>query len=228
MMRHGYLAIFFLLVTLLLTSGFASSWQEPTTAVLEKDTMISVLLAHPLDAGKAKVGDKVEARLQEALTGRDNVLIAHASALVVGRVILVQSHTDQPGHSMIVLAFDSIQDDAREIPVRAVVTGITPAPRKVVEPARVRNHPTSGDDAMSRAAGPMVDDSGRYIVPSHPPASEGGLAGPAFVNSPDIGPIEVAANAAGQTRLTALDKKDLKIKTDVLLTLRLNNPKPKQ
>jgi hypothetical protein len=221
-MRHGHLAIF-----LILTTVFAFSLQEPPAAVLEKEIAVSVQLIHALDAGKAKAGDTIEVRLQEALTGRDNAVIAHANSLVVGHVILAQPHTDQPGKSMIVLAFDSIMDGDHQIPVKAVVISLSPPPRKEIRPARVGVHPTSGDDPTARAAGPMVDDSGRYIVPSPPPLSEGGLARPAYVTSPEGGPIEVAANAAGQTRLTALDKKDLKLKTDVLLTLRLSNPRPK-
>src|SRR5476649_2444009 len=104
-MRHGHLAIF-----LILTTVFAFSLQDPPVAVLQKEIAVSVQLIHALDAGKAKAGDTIEVRLEEALTGRDNTVIAHANSLVVGHVILAQPHTDQPGKSMIVLAFDSIMD----------------------------------------------------------------------------------------------------------------------
>jgi hypothetical protein len=224
-MRQGFLGI-----VLLVVQSFAFSLQQPPAAILEKDTDISVQLLHPLDAKNAKVGDKIEAKLQRDLTGRNNVLIAHEMSKVVGHVIVVQPHTEEQSHSRIIIAFDAIiADDGRQIPVMAVITGITPPSSKQVYTARIGSFPTSGDDPTYRSPGPIVDtNSGRIIAPTHPPTTDTGIAMPRVMSAPDLGPIEVATNALGQTRLTSPNKKDVKIKSGMILTLRVNNPRPTQ
>lgn len=117
-------------------------------------TIIPVELSKSLDAKKARVGDKVEAKLPADLLSRGKIVVPRNSK-VIGHVADAKGHNKESPESRVSVAFDRlVMKDGREIPLQAVVQAI----------ARPLQVMSASDTHMNEGAG----------MPSASPSTAGG------------------------------------------------------
>ena len=96
----------------------ASASQFPT------GTIIPIELTKSVDAKKAKVGDKIEARIPSDLLSHGKVVIPRDSK-IFGHVTDVKAHTKESPDSKVGLAFDRMQvKKGGEVPLQVTVQAV--------------------------------------------------------------------------------------------------------
>jgi hypothetical protein len=142
----------------------ATSAPSPDSSPVE-EIRFGVMLTQSLDAHSAKAGDPIHAKLDDNLRSPDDFhIIAPRGSRVLGHVTEAESWSKDKGESKLGITFDAvILHDKSQVPIRAVILQVLPPAQPVI---RTVQKMSNGDDPMARAAGPMVDNSGRVIVPS--------------------------------------------------------------
>ena len=121
------------------TAGAADASAGSSAARLEQGTEISATLTKPVDAGKAKPGDPVEARAARNIRSGDEVVVPRGSRLI-GRVTQAQPRGkgSAGSDSTLGIVFDrAILDDRRSIALNGAATALAAA-RVAPSPGRRR------------------------------------------------------------------------------------------
>jgi hypothetical protein len=143
---------------------------------LPKGSVLRVVLSGPIEVENSKVGDPVRTSVL-GLVENHGIKRPLLPSTLVGHITEVQVRTRAAPQSRLGIKFDkmlvaSLTGETRELIVSAVIKRVvTIQTGPVVHTSTV---PTSGDDPMTRAAGPKVDGLGRPVSPTHAPLSEPG------------------------------------------------------
>jgi hypothetical protein len=108
------------------TAGSAQAGAGSSSASLAQGTEISATLTKPVDAGKAKPGDPVEARATKDLRSGDEVLVPRGSRLI-GRVTQASPRVQGSagGNSALGIVFDrAVLKDGRSLALNGAVTAL--------------------------------------------------------------------------------------------------------
>lgn len=209
-----------------------SGKDQPAKTNLEnmpaKDILLSVEIMQSLDAHSAKPGDTFTARLTYDVKSEDGSrVVAPRGSKVIGHVTEAEPWSKDKGESKIGITFDKVvPKDGPELPLHAAITHAAPPAEPQI---RSVQRMSSGDDPMTRAAGPMVDSSGRAIVPStnandplrREPHNSATVMGP-----PSQGWRSVAPGSRQQqtTAIFLSHRENVKIKKETVFYLRLIAP----
>jgi hypothetical protein len=88
-------------------------------------TPIAVELSKPLDAKKAKTGDKIEAKVPADVLSHGQIVIPR-TAKIYGHVTDVKTHSKESPESRVGLTFERlVMKDGREVPLQVVVQAIS-------------------------------------------------------------------------------------------------------
>src|SRR5258708_1972245 len=132
-------------------------------------TVIAVELSKSLDAKKAKVGDKIEARIPADLLAHGKIVIPR-SAKIFGQVTEVKAHSKESPDSKLGVAFDRlVLKDGHEVSLQAVV------------------------QAISRPLQPLVASDSRISEGGSMPAGDGSTSGSMGSSRPSRSTERVAA-----------------------------------
>jgi hypothetical protein len=119
-------------------------------------TSFHVELTKTLDVKKVKIGDAIQAKVTEDVLAHDTILVPKGSKLV-GSVAGVQAHTRENVESTLKITFEKfVLKDGRDMAFLGEIEGYYPPTQlqtvNAIEP---------NDDPQGRAAGPVVDNTGR-------------------------------------------------------------------
>ena len=105
-------------------SQTASSVAKAALGLVAAAGAIVAELARPVDARKAKAGDKIEARVTMDVLARGEIVIPRRSK-IIGHVTDAKARTKQEPESVVEIAFDRIVlKNGREIPLKATIQAI--------------------------------------------------------------------------------------------------------
>jgi hypothetical protein len=185
-------------------------------------------LSKTLDAKKAKAGDPVSALLQADVLAHGKI-VAHRDSKLIGHVTEAQPHSKESPESRLGIVFEKIKlKNGQEIPLRAVLTALHPAPPPTFEP------PPSGPAPPINMAGPTPGDRrGSSIAPKRPTnpsmapsaskeidAASRGISGAAPT---DIDGLSLATSGGSQA-VVSLDR-TVKLENGVIFELRVTGAK---
>lgn len=190
----------------------AIAQDKPTqSSELPAGSMLRVMLSEPVDVESCKIGDQVRANVLGLVEG-SKIKGPRYPLTLLGHITEVQSRAAGQGESRLGIAFDklsinSLAGKARELNVSAVINRVVTVK---IPPPRERptvTVPTSGDDPVQRAAGPMVDNSGRPVYPTPPPTSQPGPGGQIVVSAYDANIQDFTVRADDSTSVTVISSK---------------------
>jgi hypothetical protein len=158
----------------------AAAGASNTGGQVQAGSIIYAELDKSVDAKKAKVGDQVVAKVQQAVLSRGKV-VAPKGSRIVGHVTQVKARTKDQAESALGLSFDQIVlKDGSKIPVSIGIQAISSG----------RTVSDLSQDAGASTAGPM---SGNPGMPGHSnPGAIGGAAG-------DVNDVTRGAGSAAGT-----------------------------
>jgi len=91
---------------------------------LAQGTILSVELSKSIDAKKAKINDKFEARTAMDLLAHGQVLLPR-NTKIIGHITEAKAHSNQSPDSVVGIVFDrAITKDGRELPLQAAVQAV--------------------------------------------------------------------------------------------------------
>jgi hypothetical protein len=138
---------------------FMADAQQPSVTVEAE-------LVQPLDAGHAKVGDSVKARVKVAWS--DPTCTLKQNAMVKGRIVALQSTSKTAKDSGVALLFESGEcggHDMKPLPLTIIsVIGFAPAPPALSDSAGVGIGEGSRGGAAAARNAPAIE-GGKPIVP---------------------------------------------------------------
>jgi hypothetical protein len=106
------------------TSGNGSASAATSTASsISSAVNITGTLTNSIDAKKAKVGDEVILKTTSAIKQNGTVVIEKGARLV-GRVTDVQKKAKGSADSSVSLVFDSVVQDGRSLPIKAMISSV--------------------------------------------------------------------------------------------------------
>lgn len=208
-----------LALMLLSLLGYGLTAQQPSSEA-PRDHVISGELAHAIDAKKAKVGDKVILRLVDSVSSNGKIIVPYRKGKVIGHISKVQPPTKENPQSMVAIEFDKIEvKGGSDLPIVATIrTMIPPDHHMLNHPGGI---PTSGDDPVARAAGPMVDSNGRTVLPDHAPLTQRGPRAAANDenNYSGIDGIRLEPNPETHSTVISSSRKSLYVESDTRIRL---------
>ena len=145
----------------LLIGGWSGA--QPATPVQSSNrwptgTTIPVELSKALDAKKAKVGDKIEARIPADVLAHGQIVIPRG-AKIIGHVTEVKTHSKESPDSKLGIGFDTmVMKDGQETALPAVVQAVA-RPLQLVAP----------DTRMGGGGGVSSGDASSGTMPSRSP-----------------------------------------------------------
>jgi hypothetical protein len=205
-----------------------SSSTEPGAPKIETGAILYAELSKTLDAKKAKTGDPVSALLQADVLAHGKI-VAHRDSKLIGHVTEAQAHSKETPESRLGIVFEKIKlKNGQEIPLRAVMTALHPAPPPTFEP------PPSGPAPPINTAGPTPGDRrGSSIAPKRPSipsmspsankevdAASRGISG---ASPTDIDGLSLATSGGSQA-VVSLDR-TVKLENGVIFELRVTGAK---
>jgi len=201
----------------ILGNGLAA--QQPSGDA-PRQHMVTGELTHAIDAKKAKVGDKVTLRLVDHIYSNGKIIVPYRNGKVIGHITEVRPPTKENAESMVALEFDRVEvKHGTDLPIAAVIQSMTPPDHHMVRSSG-GGIPTSGDDPMARAAGPMVDSNGHQVLPAPVPLSRPGPRAAASDGKPSgTDDLQFEANAATHTTVITSGKKSLYVESDTRIRL---------
>jgi len=199
-----------------LVPGLAA--QQPSSDA-PRHHVISGELTHAIDAKKAKVGDKVTLRLVNHIYSNGKIIVPYTKGKVIGHISEVRPATKENPESMVAIEFDRIEvKGGGDLPITATIQSMTPPDHHMIRHSS--GIPTSGDDPMARAAGPMVDSNGQQVLPLPAPLSQPGPRAAASDEKPSgIDDVRFEASPAAHTTVITSSKKSLWIESDTKIKL---------
>jgi hypothetical protein len=122
----------------------ASAATGAGSAALGSTSSLQAELTKPIDAGKAKPGDEVTAKLTQDFKS-DGKVVFHKGSKLVGHVTEAQAHTKSHTESRLGVVFDKVQPKGgEEASINAVVQALAPPARGVLA--------SSADESLSAPA----------------------------------------------------------------------------
>jgi hypothetical protein len=184
-----------------------------------REHIISGELTHPIDAKKAKVGDKVTLRLVNNVLSNGEILVPYRKGKVIGHISEVRPATKENPQSMVAIEFDRIEaKGGTDLPIAAVIQSMTPPDHHLIHHSG--GIPTSGDNAAARAAGPMVDSNGHQVLPAPVPLSQAGpRAAASDGRSSGSEDMQFEPNPATHNTVITSGRKSLYVESDTRIRL---------
>jgi hypothetical protein len=212
-----------LALILLPVMGLSLAAQQPASDELKKDVYVIGELTHAIDTRKAKVGDIVALRLMHNVDRNGKIIVPYSKGTVIGHISKAQRATKENPQSMVAIEFDRIEaKGGTALPITAVIQSMTPPNNRVIH--HDSSIPTSGDNPMARAAGPMVDSNGRQVLPTPPPLTRPGPRAAASDERPSGShDMHFEANAAIDTTVITSSKEHLRIERNTLIGLTVSS-----
>jgi len=162
-------------------------------------TTIPVELSKALDAKKAKVDDRIEARIPADVLSHGQIVIPR-SAKIIGHVTEVKTHTKESSDSKLGIAFDKIvMKDGKEAVLLVVVQAVA-RPLQVVVPD-TRMGEGGGISTASASSGTMPSRSAERVAAIPIDAGSGSDAPPPTTVAP------LAATSQGVVGMKGLSLK---------------------
>ena len=201
--------IIFLSFAVLVAGSFA---QAPATSdqgltQILPGILIPAELSKSLDAKKAKVGDKVEAKTTQDLLSHGQIVIPR-NTKIEGHVTSAKPHTKDSPDSNLGIAFDSIlMKDGRQLPMQAAIQAI--APPLIISndapgtPAAIGGPPPgqeSGNVGTSQAPGTALSSSPQVPSMAAPTSGSPAQASGAPLNSQSQGAIGMKATTLNSSK----------------------------
>jgi hypothetical protein len=198
--------------------------QQPASDASQKNIMVVGELTHAIDVKKAKVGDKVTLRLVHNVGANGKVVVPYKKGKVIGHISQVQPPSKENPQSMVAIEFDKIEiKGGSDLPITATIRAMTPPDHHMIRHSS--GIPTSGDDSIARAAGPMVDSNGRTVNPPPAPLTQPGpRAAASNDRSSEIDGVDFESNPATHTTVITASKKSLWIEDGTRITLAAQSP----
>src|SRR5690348_11100121 len=104
----------------------ASSKSGSGSASLNGSSILQAELTRPIDAGKAKAGDEVTAKLTQDFKS-DGKVVYHKGSKLIGHVTEAQAHTRDHAESRLGVVFDKVQPKGgEEASINAAVQALAP------------------------------------------------------------------------------------------------------
>ncbi len=154
-----------------------------SSATVAEGTVFEAALAKPIDAGKCKPGDPVEARVTKDVKSEGKTVIPRGSKLL-GRVTEAKARSKNESESALGIAFDRARlKDGREVPLQTTIQAVAAA------------QSAASASAMDTQAGAMGSAAGAGSVATSQPRPSGGNAGGGLVG----GVASTASSAVGAT-----------------------------
>src|SRR4029077_2389381 len=101
-----------------------SAPQAQSSSQFPAGTIIPAELSKSVDAKKAKVGDKIEAKVPADLLSHGKIVIPK-NAKIIGHVTEAKAHSKESPYSMVGITFDRISmKDGHDVPIQAAVQAI--------------------------------------------------------------------------------------------------------
>jgi len=196
------------------------------------NTTLLAELITPVDAGKAKPGDIVKARLRGDTWGPTKKLLSGGSTLT-GHVVEAHARSRENPESKLTLCFDkAVNKDGGEVPLNLTVSNL-----EMVQPVFTSVPKDDGlsslNNSMARATGPVSNGSlapnGRYPdqVPSHSTIQEPiwskGPAATSYSRHSGIPDVELSSTSLASQSISALTstRHDVKLKKHMLIYLQV-------
>lgn len=191
---------------------------------LPKGSVLRVTFSDPLEAAKSKIGDPVRFYVLGLVDG-GGLKRPRQTLTLVGHITEVRLHTDEKSESRLGVAFDKIlignpTDNPRELPVGALITRIVTEEESMMD--RNSKIPTSGDDPVQRAAGPVVDNTGRLAY-SHPPLDRPAPAGRQGVYDQKVKDITLLADDSTNVTVIVCKKRNIVMEPGMRLIVRVTS-----
>lgn len=209
-----------------------SATQAQASSSFPAGTIIPVELSKSLDAKKAKVGDKIEAKVPTDLLSQGKIVIPR-NTKVIGHVADAKAHSKESPDSKVSLAFDQlVMKDGREIPLQVVVQAIARPLQPAVASDTHMNEgagmpsgspSTAGGSGMGASAPPRSMER----VPSTPTATSGSDTPPPTTLAP-LGPTSqgvvgmkgLSLDSSGQGSVVSSQTDNVHLDTGTQLILR--------
>ncbi len=152
-------------------------------------TIVAVELSKSVDAKKAKVGDKIEAKLPADVLSHGKVAIPR-NTKIIGHVTEVKAHSKESPDSRVGIAIDRmVMKDGREVPIEAAVQAIgRPLLSAALSSTTMSDAGMPGGGARPTGGSPMdspMPSRSPERVASIPPTADAG----SDTSSPDGGTI---------------------------------------
>lgn len=191
---------------------------------LPRGSLLRVMFLKSPEAANAKVGDTVRASVLGLVAG-GKLKRPRQPLTLVGHITEVQPRTKGQTSSRMGVAFDKIvigalDGENREIPVGAIITAVVTEERSMVGRTTV---PTSGDDPMQRAAGPMVDKYGQPVYPTPPPLERAGPSGMKGIRDQRVKDFTLVADESTNVTVIVCKKRDIVLGPDMRMMVRVNS-----
>lgn len=164
--------IFVVTIVLILLKGISPAQVAPpqSSTGIAPGTLISAELAKPVDARKAKAGDKVEAKIVADVFSDGQLLVPKGSKMI-GHVAASRPRSKGANDSSVGMVFDTLSIKGRELTLVAVIQAIGHAqlpPNYGVRagfPIAGKTGPTpSGGWGEPPATVPVLDPSSKGVV----------------------------------------------------------------
>jgi hypothetical protein len=193
--------------------------QQPSSDA-PRQHVISGELTHAIDAKKAKAGDKVTLRLVNHIYSNGKIIVPYTKGKVIGHISEVRPATRENPQSIVAIEFDRIEvRGGGDLPITATIQSITPPDHHMIRGSG-SGIPTSGDDPMARAAGPMVDSNGHQVLTTPVPLSRPGLrAAASDAKASGSDDVRLEANPETHTTVITSSRKSLWIESDTKIRL---------
>jgi len=150
----------------------ASAATGAGSAAIGSTSSLQAELTKPIDAGKAKPGDEVTAKLTQDFKS-DGKVVFHKGSKLVGHVTEAQSHTKSHGESRLGVVFDKVQPKGgEEASINAVVQALAPpahgvlassADESLSAPAMGGSHGSGGGGLLSGVGGGATSTLGSTV-----------------------------------------------------------------
>ena len=209
------------LCAVLSAGGWAQNKPSPPPT-LPVGSVLRVSFFDSLKVEDAKVGEPVRARILGLVQGAKTLPPREPMSLV-GHITEIAVRTDDKSESRLGIAFDKLEIGGvttapRELATAAVINKVIKVEHSAVKSTPV---PTSGDDPVQRAAGPVVDSSGRPVY-SNPGITAPGPAGASTLETPVK---DLTLHADDQTGVTLITckKRNIVLDSEVSMYVRITS-----
>jgi hypothetical protein len=213
------------------TSGAAPQVQSANS--FPAGTIIPIELSKSVDARKAKVGDKIEARLPADFLAHGKIVIPRETK-VFGHVTDVKAHSKESPGSKVGIAFDNmVMKKSGEVPIQVVIQAVGRPLQLVDSPAHMNEGAgvtaatpsggsgmgaTSPSRAQERVAAIPINGAAGTESDTPPPTTMAPL-GP--TSKGIVGMKGLALDVSGQTSIISSQTDNVKLENGTQMNLRI-------
>ena len=206
-----------------------SATEAQSSNQFPEGTIIPAELSKSVDSKKAKVGDKIEAKVPADLLSHGKIVIPK-NTKIVGHVTEVKAHSKESPDAMVGIAFDRISmKDGREVPIQAAVQAIARPLQSAALSTGAANDSAgmpSGGTPTYGGGGGMGGERPPERVASYPggtevPLSQGGTVAPLGPTSQGVvGMKGLSLKASGQASVISSETDNIHLESGTQLMLR--------